>query len=83
MAFTLRWANEADAPAIKQMVRDANLNPLGIHWQRFIVAEDVTCEPPRIVGIGQVKVHGDGSRELASIATALDRQGEGIASGDH
>jgi N-acetylglutamate synthase-like GNAT family acetyltransferase len=79
MAFTLRWATEEDAPVIKRLVRDAKINPLGIHWQRFIVAEDAVAEGRPLVGIGQVKVHGDGSRELASIATVPDRQGEGIA----
>ena len=75
MAVALRWANEEDAPSIKRIVWEAHLNPLGIAWPRFLVAED----EGRIVGIGQVKVHGDGSRELASIATVPDRQGEGIA----
>lgn len=75
MPFALRWANEADAPAIQRLVRESNLNRLGIAWQRFIVAEDAG----RIVGMGQIKVHGDGSRELASIATAPDRRGKGIA----
>ena len=75
MPFALRWANEADAPAIRRLVRESNLNTLGIVWQRFIVAEDAG----RIVGMGQIKVHGDGSRELASIATVPDRRGEGIA----
>jgi N-acetylglutamate synthase-like GNAT family acetyltransferase len=32
------------------------------------------------VGVAQVKVHKQGSRELDSVATAPDRQGEGIAS---
>jgi len=31
-----------------------------------------------MVGMGQVKSHGDGSRELASIAVVPPRQGEGI-----
>jgi N-acetylglutamate synthase-like GNAT family acetyltransferase len=75
MAFTLRPANAADDRTIKSLVRASNINPLGIHWQRFLVAEDAG----RIIGIGQIKAHGDGSRELASIATAPDRQGEGIA----
>jgi N-acetylglutamate synthase-like GNAT family acetyltransferase len=75
MPFALRWANEADAPAIKRLVSEAGLNRLSIHWQRFIVADD----DGRIVGMGQVKVHGDGSRELASIATVPDRRGAGIA----
>ncbi|MCU0509983.1 MAG: GNAT family N-acetyltransferase [Anaerolineae bacterium] len=79
MPFALRWANEEDEPAIKRLVRESNLNRLGIHWQRFLVAEDLSGAAGAIVGIGQVKVHGDGSRELASIATVPDRRGEGIA----
>ena len=31
-----------------------------------------------MVGMGQVKSHGDGSRELASIAVVPARQGEGV-----
>jgi amino-acid N-acetyltransferase len=75
MPFALRWANEEDLPAIKQLVSESGLNRLGIQWQRFIVAQD----GERIVGMGQVKAHGDGSRELASIATVPERRGEGIA----
>ncbi len=31
-----------------------------------------------MVGMGQVKSHGDGSRELASIAVVPKRQGDGV-----
>ena len=31
-----------------------------------------------MVGVAQIKPHGDGSRELASLAVVPDRQGEGI-----
>ena len=31
-----------------------------------------------MVGMGQVKSHGDGSRELASIAVVPKKQGEGV-----
>jgi N-acetylglutamate synthase-like GNAT family acetyltransferase len=75
MAFLLRRASQADEPAIKALVRAANLNPFGLDWPRFLVAEDAG----RVIGIGQIKVHGDGSRELASLATVPERQGEGIA----
>ncbi|MGE5601433.1 MAG: GNAT family N-acetyltransferase [Nitrososphaerales archaeon] len=79
MPFTIRRANAGDQRAIQALVRSSNINPIGIHWQRFLIAEDAGPEGRRILGIGQVKVHGDGSRELASIATVRDRQGEGIA----
>ena len=31
-----------------------------------------------MVGVAHIKAHGDGSRELASLAVVPDRQGEGI-----
>lgn len=58
------------------MVRAARINPSGLEWQRFIVAEEAGA----IVGAGQVKPHRDGTRELASIAVVPDRQGRGIGS---
>ena len=57
-------------------MRAARINPTGLHWRRFVVAE----EHGRIVGVGQVKPHYDGSRELASLAVVPDRQGQGIGS---
>jgi N-acetylglutamate synthase-like GNAT family acetyltransferase len=35
-------------------------------------------EDGEVVGVGQIKAHGDGSRELASIAIVPPRQGQGI-----
>jgi GNAT superfamily N-acetyltransferase len=63
------------------MIRRAGLNPLSLGWPRFLIAEEVgRAKAGRIAGIGQVKQHGDGSRELASIAVIPERQGQGIAS---
>ena len=75
-AFTIRPAVRADDRALRAMVRREHLNPLGLDWRNFLVAED---SERRILGIGAVKTHGDGSRELASIATAADWRGHGIA----
>lgn len=76
MAYRLRPATASDQPAITAIVRAAGINPFNLHWPRFLVAEaDV---PPRIVGVAQIKAHGDGSRELASLAVVPDHQGEGI-----
>lgn len=58
------------------MIRRAGINPMGLKWPRFLVAE----EDGRPVGIGQVKVHRDGSHELASLAVVPERQGAGIGS---
>lgn len=70
----IRAATVADQPIIKAMVRAAQLNPFHLDWPRFIVAE----ERGQVVGIGQIKVLGDGTRELASLVTAPTHQGLGI-----
>lgn len=76
MAPTIRPANAEDQPTIRRLIRAANLNPLSLGWPNFLVSEDGGA----IVGIGQVKTHRDGSRELASMAVVPSRQGEGIGS---
>ncbi|HEX7974607.1 MAG TPA: GNAT family N-acetyltransferase [Anaerolineales bacterium] len=53
-----------------------HINPMALSWQRFVVAVD---EQGAIIGCGQVKPHGDGSRELASIAVVPERRGQGVA----
>jgi N-acetylglutamate synthase-like GNAT family acetyltransferase len=71
---TIRPAIEADQPTIRRLINDARLNPMSLDWPNFVVAEDEGA----IVGVGQVKAHGDGSRELASIAVVPARQRQGI-----
>ena len=72
----LRAAAERDQAYIRGIVRAARINPSGLEWPRFIVAE----ERGDIVGVGQVKPHRDGTRELASIAVLPGHQGQGIGS---
>lgn len=74
MPILIRPATPADQPAITALVRAARLNPIRIGWRHFLVAEDAG----RVVGIGQVRPYGDGSRELASLAVVPDRQGADI-----
>jgi N-acetylglutamate synthase-like GNAT family acetyltransferase len=74
--ITIRPAVREDDRAIRAMVRGEHLNPLGLDWRNFLVAED---PGRRIVGIGAVKRHGDGSRELASIAVTPEDRGRGTA----
>lgn len=57
-------------------MRAAQINPLGLDWRRFVVAE----EGGQVIGVGQVKPHGDGSLELASIAVIAERRGQGVGS---
>jgi N-acetylglutamate synthase-like GNAT family acetyltransferase len=74
--FSLRPANSADFPAIKTLVHNAHLNPTGLKWQRFVVAENDLGE---VIGCGQIKPHRDGSFELASLVVAENYQGQGVA----
>jgi N-acetylglutamate synthase-like GNAT family acetyltransferase len=73
----LRAATAEDQATIRRIIRDARLNPFGLHWQRFIVAQ----AGEEVVGIGQVKILGDGTPELASLAVlpAYGRTGVGSA----
>ncbi len=73
--FALRAARAGDQPVIVRMVRAAHINPTGIAWSRFVVAEAAG----EIIGIGQIKLHRGSTRELASIATAKAWQGKGVA----
>ena len=65
---------EADQPTIRRLIAEARINRMSLHWPNFVVAE----EDDAIVGVGQVKAHDDGSRELASIAVIPARQKQGI-----
>ncbi len=72
----IRPARESEQKEIERIVRAAHINPMDLDWRRFAVAE----EDGRIIGVGQVKPHRDGSRELASIAVIPGRHGQGIGS---
>ena len=76
-AVALRAARLTDEPVIGQLIRTSELNPLGIDWRRFTVATLGAAGP--IVGMGQIKPHDDGSRELASITVVAAQRGKGIA----
>lgn len=79
--LVLRAATAADQAAIKALVRRAGINPLAIHWPNFLVIKEINSPAGhgRLVAIGQVKPHRDGSRELASIAVEPDWQRAGLA----
>ena len=49
---------------------------MSLNWPNFVMAE----EDSAVVGVGQIKAHGDGTRELASIVVVPARQGHGIGS---
>ncbi len=74
--YSLRPAGEADFSAIRRLIYAVQINPMGLAWPNFIVAVDAHS---RIIGCGQIKKHGDGSHELASIAVAPEWRSKGVA----
>jgi N-acetylglutamate synthase-like GNAT family acetyltransferase len=74
--FSLRPANFEDFPAIKRLIHKVQINPTGLDWHRFVLAVD---KSGRILGCGQLKPHGRGIIELASIATEPSERKKGIA----
>jgi N-acetylglutamate synthase-like GNAT family acetyltransferase len=74
--FELRPATAADFPAIRALIHQVGINPTGLGWPRFVVAvEESGC----VLGCGQVKLHRDGSRDLASIAVAPEWRDRHVA----
>ena len=74
--FTLRPAVEEDLTAIRALVKEGRINPTGMKWTRFVVAETAGGE---VIGCGQVKPHRDGSIELASLVVTASWRGSGVA----
>jgi N-acetylglutamate synthase-like GNAT family acetyltransferase len=74
--FAIRPAAREDFPAIRALIHAVHINPMGLDWRHFLVA--VTPEN-ELLGCGQVKLHADGSRELASIAVREPARGQGVA----
>jgi N-acetylglutamate synthase-like GNAT family acetyltransferase len=75
--ISLRAATAADQDTIVRLTREAHNNLLSLKWPNFVLAVDEATGA--VVGTGQVKRHGDGSYELASIATVPAYQHRGIA----
>ena len=75
MAITIRPARQEDQETIVSFMSQARLNPRNLHWQNFLVAE----ENGHIVGIRQVKVHAQGTREVASGFVLPEHRRQGIS----
>jgi N-acetylglutamate synthase-like GNAT family acetyltransferase len=71
--YTIRSAHAADEATIKALIRAEHLDPMNVHWQNFLVAEEAS----RIIGIGQIKPFRSG-RELGSLAVVADRRQSGV-----
>lgn len=76
--FYLTPALETDFPAIKALIHETGINPMSLDWQRFRVAKTVAGD--QFIGCGQLKPHGDGTVELASIAVVDAWRNKGVAS---
>lgn len=74
--FVLRAAEEQDFPAIQRLIRQVGINPLGLDWRRFVIAVDSSGA---LLGCGQIKPHGQGVFELASIAVEPAHRRRGVA----
>jgi amino-acid N-acetyltransferase len=75
MAIEIRPAREADHETIVSFIRQAKLNPRNLKWQNFLVAED----NGKVVGIRQVKVYEQGTREIASGFVLPEYRRQGIS----
>jgi amino-acid N-acetyltransferase len=75
LALTIREATADDDALIKQMIRQARLDPSKLLWQNFLMAE----ADGQVVGLGQVRHHADGGKELGSLVTKKGYQGKGVA----
>lgn len=74
--ITIRPARETESGQIRSLVLSVGINPTGLDWKRFVVAVDDT---DTLIGCGQLKPHGEGVLELASIAVYPERRGQGVA----
>ena len=75
-SYKIQAATSAQQNVIKALIRAARINPLGLDWQRFVVALDGNSV---VIGCGQIKPHRDDSWELASIVVTPDWRGQGVA----
>lgn len=73
--LTARPAQASDAPAIRALIHRVGINPTALDWRRFRV---ITGPAGQLLACGQIKPHGDGTRELASIAVQPEWQGRGL-----
>ncbi|MEJ2550434.1 MAG: GNAT family N-acetyltransferase [Anaerolineales bacterium] len=73
---TIRPANATDSSEIKRLVRSERLNPLGLNWRRFLIAED---RGGGLLGCVQVKKHGGEAMELSSLVVTPVWRGRGVA----
>jgi N-acetylglutamate synthase-like GNAT family acetyltransferase len=75
VSIHIRPARPEDQETIVSFVQQAKINLRNLHWENFLVAE----EDNQIVGIRQVKVHAQGTREVASGFVLPEYRRQGIS----
>jgi N-acetylglutamate synthase-like GNAT family acetyltransferase len=75
MTVNIRPARQEDQETIVAMIRQAKLNPRNLHWENFLIGET----NGQIIGIRQVKVHSEGTREVASGFVLPEYRRQGIS----
>ena len=76
LRVTIRKAKKEDRWKIRCLVWRACLNPTDLDWGRFVVGVDTS---EKVVACGQIKIHRDGSKELASLVVAPKYRNRGLA----
>src|SRR6266545_3615449 len=75
MTINIRPARQEDQQTMISFIRQAKINPRNLHWENFLVAE----ENGQIVGVRQVKVYSQGTREVASGFVLPEYRRQGIS----
>lgn len=71
----MRPARQEDQETIVSFIHQAKLNPRNLHWEHFLVAE----KDSQIIGIRQVKVYAQGTREIASGFVLPEYRRQGVS----
>ena len=75
MTITIRPARPEEQQIIISLIRQAKISPRNLHWEHFLVAE----ENGQVVGIRQVRVHTQGTREVGSGFVLPEYRHQGIS----
>jgi N-acetylglutamate synthase-like GNAT family acetyltransferase len=75
MTITIRPARHEEQEAIVALVHQAKISPRNLHWENFLIAE----EAGKIIGIRQVRIHKQGTREVGSGYVLPDYRHQGIS----
>jgi amino-acid N-acetyltransferase len=75
MTVTIRPARVEDQRTIESLIYQAKINPRNLHWQNFLIAED----SGKIIGIRQVRIHAQGTREVGSGFVLPEYRHQGVS----